>query len=300
MYSANQVINGLKDPRGAFHYFKNKIYDSYFNNLRNHTGVAFMEKDWDNLIILDACRFDLFSEVNTPTGDLSAVQSSASETETFLKNELDGRVFDDVVYITANPQITKIDASFHDIHYLWESHWNDEYGTVMPSDMAEYSLNMESEYPHKRLLVHFIQPHIPFIGETGQSISQDQFRGGTLDPEEKSMKSVWDLLRDGDISSERAWKAYRENLEVALSEIQPLIDALDGKTIISSDHGNAFGEWEIYGHPKHRYIDPITTVPWLELPFENRKEITSEEVTESIDGKETYSVTAQLEDLGYV
>jgi hypothetical protein len=35
--------------------------------------------------------------------------------------------------------------------------------------------------------------------------------------------------------------------------------------VISADHGNAFGEWGIYGHPGKTPLPCLTDVPWTEL-----------------------------------
>lgn len=48
-------------------------------------GTNFFEKDWDNLIILDACRYDIFEKINTIGGDLSYKISKGSHSEEFYQ-----------------------------------------------------------------------------------------------------------------------------------------------------------------------------------------------------------------------
>ena len=300
MYSSEELLEAIRNPRLAIRPFRRKIYDYYFSQLHDHDGLGFMKEDWDNLLILDACRYDLFKEANTISGKLSAVQSPASETETFLKRVMDGDTFPDTVYVTANPQVTKIDADFHSLHCLWDTFWDDEHDTVLPEDVTDYVMHIDEEFKDKRLVVHYIQPHMPFIGPTAEDLSQSAFEGGTLDNADKSDENVWEMLEKGNLSKERAWKAYRENLEIALDGIKPLIESLNGKTVITSDHGNALGEWGIYGHPTGRTIDAITTVPWLELDYDSRKEISTGKTTESVTGQQDGEVQDRLEHLGYI
>lgn len=300
MYSLEQLLKGFKRPRLAAFEVQSKVYDWYFGCIYSHSGTDYMEADWDNLLILDACRYDAFEELNHLDGELSVVQSPASETESFLRAIADGRSFPDTVYITANPQITKIDTRFHEMHFLWESLWDDEVDTVRPEDVTEFTLSLLDRYSDKRLIVHYIQPHIPFIGPTGRQLDQAPFQGGTLERAQPGEDSVWQQLKLGEMEVETARQAYRENLELALDAVEPLVESLVGKTVVTSDHGNAFGEWGIYGHPRNRPIAPITTVPWLEILTDSRREIVAADSTVSPTEVQEQSVKGRLEALGYV
>ncbi|TKX67638.1 hypothetical protein [Halorubrum sp. GN11GM_10-3_MGM] len=63
-------------------------------------GVPVVEKDWDNLIILDACRYDLFQEVSEVDGELSPAVSLGSSTGEFMRKNFGGGEFLDLVYIS--------------------------------------------------------------------------------------------------------------------------------------------------------------------------------------------------------
>jgi len=80
-------------------------------------------------------------------------------------------------------------------------------------------MDAAEQYPNKRLLVHFIQPHYPFIGPTGQ----EHFDLDSLD--------FWDRVLRGevDIPDDVLWNAYEENLEVVLPHVETLMEALDGE-----------------------------------------------------------------------
>jgi hypothetical protein len=88
------------------------------------------------------------------------------------------------------------------------------------------------------------------------------------------------------------------HLRVTLPHIQELVNSVEGKTVITSDHGNAFGEWDVYGHPPQAYISPLVRVPWLEVPHEGRKNIRSGNTGERFTNEEPPEEI--LRDLGYI
>jgi hypothetical protein len=66
MYSADEIIEGLSHPSLLFRELNRRLFDDHPMD-----GVSVFKGDWDNLIILDACRYDIFAETNTLSGDLS-------------------------------------------------------------------------------------------------------------------------------------------------------------------------------------------------------------------------------------
>jgi hypothetical protein len=258
-----------------------------------------MEHDWDNLLILDACRYDLFEEVFPHEGELDSVISRGSDTPEFLESNFVGRSFHDTVYVSANPQTERIGIGecFHAYVRLWESDWDEDSHTVLPEVVADRALEAAEQYPDKRLIVHFVQPHYPFLGETGQNIAHRTISGGGIIEDDRGHESVWRRLEAGEIEEDTVRNAYRENLEIAIPAVQRLAESLAGKTVITSDHGNAFGRFGIYGHPGRCYLECLTRVPWLELDAETRKEVTSEPPQDRVEPGS--DVTERLEDLGY-
>jgi hypothetical protein len=261
-----------------------------------------MEADWDNLIILDGCRFDLFEEVNHIDGELISIVSRGSHTGEFLRRNFknDDHTFGDTVYISANPQILNhgVDHLFYNSVRAWESNWDKEIRTVHPSELTNIAIKKQDEYIDKRLIIHYLQPHYPFIGSIGSEIEHRTVDGdGVISDPDESPKSVWERLRDNELSQSLVWEAYRENLELTLPHIEKLVDELYGKTVITSDHGNAFGRFGVYGHPGGVYINELVKVPWLEIQSENRKRI----LKEGVSGKSSSnnSVEKRLADLGY-
>ena len=176
--------------------------------------IDFMNEDWDILVVLDACRYDLLADRDPFNVPVQRVQSNASQTREYIKNNFLNKDYRDTVYVTASPQFADFDLNFAHIEHVWEDSWDDELRTVLPEAVTEAAIQASSEYPDKRLIVHYMQPHYPFIGSTGQSI-EDQ---ATFVPNPK-YASVWERLAGGDISEAVVREAYRENLDVVLPEV---------------------------------------------------------------------------------
>lgn len=300
MEPLRKLIKGIREPRRGFL----EVRKRYHRDLRGRTGVDVVRRDWDNLVILDACRFDLFEEMNTLDGRLSREISKGSNTAEFFARNFDDRKFPDIVYVSANPQFELRDMSQHFYEHvpLWEQQWDDNLKTVRPASVTSEALETESQYPDKRLIVHYLQPHFPFIGETGRQIEQRSVTGGGVITEDPGLKSVWERLEDGEIDASVVWDAYRENLELALPHVEDLVRNLTGKTVVTSDHGNAFGDWGIYGHPRGFYLDSLVEVPWLDVPFTERRDVESGDSasSESRTPDTDVDVEQRLRHLGYV
>ena len=118
-----------------------------------------------------------------------------------------------------------------------------------------------------------MQPHCPFIGK--RKVNMRDLNEGDIRKRiflgKKDEMIVWDFINLGRINIEEAWKAYKSNLELVLKYVCELLEYLDGKTIITSDHGNCFGELGIFGHPARVYIPPLTEVPYLEIDSKSTK-----------------------------
>lgn len=263
-------------------------------------GVDFFEQDWDNLIILDACRFDIFDGHHSLPGSLKPVTSNSSSTVDFLFNNFDGRELLDTVYITANGQIAnfrdELDINIHSVEPLYATAWNEELGTVPPQPVVEKAIEAQDTYPNKRLVIHFVQPHLPFIPAATDA---DKNRDADFP---FWMRFVMDDIQ---ISSEEVWKAYVDNLNHVLPHVETLLKELEGKSVVTADHGNSFGERarpipiREWGHPKNVYIDEVVTVPWLESENGSRREIVAEDGPGFPLVSDPAVVQDRLEALGY-
>lgn len=281
----------------------NRLYSKHILE-KQRPQTDFFAQDWDNLLILDACRFDLVQETNFIDGSTEWRWSDGSNSEEFISYAVQNRVLDDVVWATANPHVSKHKDAIFEVVDLWKTDWDENRRTVPAEEVVDGTLNALNEYPNKRLVAHFMQPHYPFIGDSEETLPDHAtFTGGGVRAERKHEPSIWEHLQDGRVDEDTVWDAYRANLEYVLPSVKRLVEELPGKTIVTSDHGNAFGlrgvpvPVRIYGHPGGLRYEALVKVPWIEFESDKRREIESGSVT----AEETDSdvVQERLKALGY-
>lgn len=245
--------------------------------IKGNKGIYIMNESWDNLIILDACRYDIFDNLNTIKGDLKCRFSRGLNTNQFLRENFGNKYFDDTIYIIANPLFNfhGYDKNFYKTVNMWDFAWDEKLRTVLPGQMAKKTNEIRRDYPNKRIISHFVQPHFPFIGEIGQKYLP-KHRAFEMDKEdvkrgierEQEYENIWKLVEEKKVNRETVIKAYKENLEITLPIIKDLVNIIEGKTVITSDHGNLIGErifpffFRRYGHPG-LYHENVVKVPWF-------------------------------------
>lgn len=282
-------------------------------------GDDFYEHDWDLLILLDACRWDLMEEVADEYGfveDYDSYISPASHSrewmhKTFkeceatgldrarmwarvLHNPDDDGVFEeyyrtkdmsDTAYVSWNVFSRMLDPDrFQACHRLGLQEWNQQGKILPPREITDRTIQVMREQNPERTIAHYMQPHSPFEG---------------LAAAKQHDGSVWDLVQRGVVTREKAWEHYRENLRWVLDDVELLLENADAESVvISADHGNAIGEWGCYGHRPYTPIDGVKKVPWVETTASDDQthepKVTDEEV--EIDRN---AVMSRLEDLGY-
>ena len=271
-----------------------------------------MEEDWDNLIILDACRYDMFKVVNDIKGQLEYRISRGSATNQFLKENFKGKVFFDTIYVTSNPMVNyHIPNSFAKIISVWEKGWHEKYGTVLPDTMVEFARMANTMFPNKRLIIHFLQPHYPFIGKVSrvkigehEGLKSRNFFRDNMEKDHRTQE-IWNMLRIGKVSKNDVWEAYNENLRIVMGHVKNLIPNLEGKTVITSDHGNLFGEMVLpfpvryYGHTSGIFHRNLVKVPYFIPPFTSRKTIVVSDTMGKTDSIKNVDLEKKLEALGY-
>jgi hypothetical protein len=305
MYTPEQIIKGIRNP-GMIETEAWIVYSRLSRSVLGRNDPPLPELDWDNLLLLDACRYDLFAECSDLPGELDSRYSVASNTAEYVRKTFKGKQFPDIVCVTSTPKYYRpnVEDSFHDIIHVWEDDWDEEYQTVLPGVMNERVREAVDRYPNKRILAHYIPPHYPFIGEKGREIeAMVQFSG---DIRQVNMEStpLWEGVKTGEYDRERVWDAYRENLEVTLPAVEEMLTELPGKTAVTADHGNVFGrfsELRVVGHPAEKHIKKLIEVPWHVSRNGERKEIVDgtagDQTSEDVDSE---TVKDRLTDLGYL
>jgi len=304
-----KIAKGARHPRLAARYVNKqttrafwKSHSSVTRSIYDRKDPKITERDFDNLLLLDACRYDLFEKSNSLPGELDRYYSVASRTSEFIKKtfKIENENFPEIVCVTATPKYHEQNATdcFHEMINVWEDGWDSDLNTVPPDVMNKRVREVYQKYPNKRILAHYIQPHIPFIGELGNKIQSDFKFSNVMG--EKEVPHVWKRLRSGDLDPDLVWQAYQENHEIITSEIKPMLHELEGKNVVTSDHGNAFGTWGVYGHPAERHLKELIEVPWLEYENGKRKEIKKGSLSSERSDVDNEIVTDRLSNLGYV
>ena len=281
----------------------------------------FLESEWDYCLVLDACRYDVFSEIYDEylDGRLEKRRSVGSSTPEWAYRTF--TEYHDIAYFSGNPFINDLGiplnelkwgascdyewtASDHisDVFDVWKTGWDDDLGTVPPEGVTEaYRNNQAAVERAERTVLHYMQPHAPYLSRgKGQKLKQIQkgirkqeeaengdaeADGGTLasmsdtlrtnvesvlDGSELAQKAgLWleldpaDVMKNG--TQEAALGLYEENLRIVLEDIADLVEELDGKVVVTADHGEAFGEEGVWEHHIETHIPPLIEVPWLEV-----------------------------------
>jgi hypothetical protein len=259
-----------------------------------------LDADWDLLVVLDACRADLFEEV-VSAGDYPALPAGETRTSPGSSSvEWLERVFGDaddeavaeVAYVSGNPYTeTAIDADrFAAVDEVWRDAWDDEEGTIPPRPITDRAISLARERTPERLVVHYMQPHFP-------SLASDDDDGIALSEFGERSLSVWEELRYGHRDEAAVWEAYRGNLELVLGEVEALLSNVDAeRAVVTADHGNAVGEHHIYGHADGVALPCLREVPWSVTSATDERTRTPEDAG-GADGD--VSVDEKLRSLGY-
>lgn len=237
------------------------------DRLGYNRGPNIYSFDWDLVIILDACRADLMREVYDEydfVDTFDSIDSIASKSQQWMDRtfvEEYYREISETTYITANMFSRRLDPDeFEYLDEVWRSHWDDNLGTVPPRPLTDRAITEIRQNDPERIIVHYMQPHYPFIeNKLADGINLDFAfnRDG-------SEVNIWSKLESGEVSKEEAWSAYRENLRFVMDEVKLLLyNAEVDNVIITADHGNSFGTLGIYGHPPSTPLNCLRNVPFI-------------------------------------
>lgn len=266
--------------------------------------------NWNILIILDACRYDYFTKYYSRylEGDLKKVITPATHTSPWRKKVFGGRKWNDIVYVSANPfinsrvEVNGFDARkcFYKVIDVWDWGWSEELGTVHPGEVNKAAKRTIWKYPHKKIIIHYLQPHAPYLslrnwgGEPLKNmISKKQDKLNVLAHSFDRAKAWirWKMVNlfgmekvskmrkllglpplcaiDAalrNVGPEGVRRAYEQNLKIVLEEVARLIASLSGKKIvITSDHGELLGEKGDWEHRSGLDHSALIEVPWFTL-----------------------------------
>lgn len=249
-------------------------------------GTTITEADWDIALVLDACRWDMYHDI---VGSGRPVWCASSSSPEFIQrlNERKDQL-QDVRYVTGNPFSSDLNPdTFSDVEEVWQRHWDDDEGTVPPRPITDRVIS--SARDGDRILAHYMQPHHPFVGS-----DIDDAMGGDI-VGEPNHRGFWDRCRfDGPPDGYR--EAYWNNLRFVWEEVKLVLENVDGTVLVTADHGNAMGEWGIWGHNAGIQHPRVRRVPW------DIHDCTDQEtyVPDLEAGTNDLDRQEQLESLGYL
>jgi hypothetical protein len=274
-------------------------------------GTNVFERDWDLLVVLDACRVDALREVADeydflpPVESIRSVGSTSIEWMALTFRERYAAEISKTAYVNGNAQFDKVfrerrtpphiaaapfgpsmdaygvvdPADFAAVDAVYEYGFDDDHGVVLPRTMTDRAVAAGREEAPDRCIVHYMQPHEPYLG--------------VEDPPE----GVFAALRDGSLTRAEAWEMYVETLRTVLDDVALLLENYDADRVaITADHGEAFGEWTFYSHNVACPHPAVRRVPWVETTA-------TDEGTYEPSVEPTRNVSADVEDqlakLGY-
>lgn len=275
-------------------------------------GIYVMEENWDNLVIIDACPLHIFEECWDDNSELQTRISRGETTARFFRENFAGESFYDTIVVSGNAAAGDVvdDLDFFKFVGLWGNsefdHFDRRHRDIVPPEaVVEKTIELNEEYPNKRIIAHFLQPHPPFVVKDGEYLSNDsKYRDLTA-------------ARRGEVSAETIRQLYRENTDYVLEYVDEVVQALDGKSVITTDHGTFLGEgvplryqllhprWSFrnrnrfdYAHYSNLRLPTLVEVPWVELEYDERREIVEADVPEGVV-MDRDVIKDQLEALGY-
>lgn len=119
-----------------------------------HEGTPIYSQDWDLLVVLDACRYDLMTEVYEDYDFLESLQpieSVGSSSSEWMRRNFDAEYDTEVaktIHVTGNPNSRNSIPcrEFAVLDEVWEYEWDDELGTIFPAPITDRAIDLHREY----------------------------------------------------------------------------------------------------------------------------------------------------------
>lgn len=245
------IRKGLANPKSIPGYLRNNVVNrvsglayKHRHALPDHKTLIhqYIEQDEFAIIILDACRYDIFSEMfgQYISGELRPAWSTAGWTGEYV--ERTWREEYNLTYLGAATHVSDHSFKYRDRDYrpsehidriiqLWNTDWNPVYGTVHPEKVTDAALAEASRDVPTRMVVHYMQPHAPYIGET-------KILPWGIDEREIS-RPLHELAQE----SVNRVKSDGKDAKKAVDELDP--EEIDFETVVKYDLGpRQFQQWE--------------------------------------------------------
>lgn len=227
--------------------------------------------EWDVLIVLDACRYDVFD--NVADWPVRRARSPASKTSEWLEAAEESGLFENTTIVAGNANYTydRWDLRAREIKNVFQDHWDSKLGIVPPEPVLEsVDESLDDGGGGKPVVGHVLPPHGPYIARVDDlwlPVFPDVnvWKRGPEFAEEGISPQV--AMATGVIDPDEAWDAYRASVKSVWQVCRPYIAdwVRDGhRVVVTSDHGEVFGrlsEAGLYAHPYRCYLPALVDVP---------------------------------------
>lgn len=296
------IKKAIQNPQKIPPYLKRTLLHKpvEYRHLRNATNIY--EMDWDLIVILDCARPDMMQEVKSDyefideIGEITSVGTCSMQ---WMDNTFVPKYREQIkstTHITSNTSsdyyLSK--KQFHYLEEVWRDGWDEELGTIAAEEVTDRAIHYMRRMDSERYILHYMQPHLPFVTRSDINSNVVTTRGVTGEG-----RYLGGLHEEEGYSKQELWESSIENLRYVLDSVELLLSNVNAeRTIISADHGEAFGEQNIWNHPCRTYIDPLTQVPWCPTSA-----VDSGNYNPEYEPETTYEDSVSLEDkleaLGY-
>ncbi len=228
--------------------------------------------DWMVLVILDACRADYFTPY-AEYGKYETVRSPGNCTKQWIAS-----VYDTLCkrpslhYVNANPVVDRTLRKLGgvlDMTSVWKSHWGYftplNIPTIHPMSVASTLINhMGGRAPTSQYVIHFVQPHCPYIGAIPLAIGRSGKSTHSLYAACSKLRDPNKAVKQGEVTWDRVREAYAANLRLVWEAVRVVGSVFRGRTVVvTADHGNMLGEGGKFGHLPQWKNSLLYEVPWL-------------------------------------
>lgn len=158
----------------------------------------FLDQDEYAVVVLDACRYDVFERVYTDflDGELEKVWSPANKTPIWAPKMWPDTY--DCTYVSTTPYISRYeyeqfgyrycgDEHFDRVVEAWDFGWDHDLRTTPPDVVTDATLEIAATSEQTRVVAHYMQPHTPFIGDyrPGAAYQELPDASGDVTPSER-------------------------------------------------------------------------------------------------------------------
>jgi hypothetical protein len=321
------IKTGVENPRKIPGFLYRRAMDQYRPlstalTSRYPIGQSVFELDWDLLIVLDTCRPDALRRHQSSFSfldEVDSVWSVGGHSMEWMAHTFDARYateIADTAYVTANPHTEtalekNLDASRVDgsgniqtakwgawnvvgteelghCEPIWQYDVPEEYAHPSPKYVTDAAIRLERTKNFDRMILHYMQPHHPYMH---RAIKEGR------SPHEYETHPLHSL-KQGRVDRDTVFDTYVDELGWVLQDVETVLNNMDREmVVISADHGEAFGEYGVYGHAVGSLHPTIRRVPWVETTASDSGEYKPEL---EADHDANRSVRGALEALGYV